>query len=258
MGVQLHSRGSNPLTSAGDLLIGGGGTVTGFTRALVNPANPSRTTYLNAAGATVAAVHAIADDNDATQEQPGTGGTFGWSAVLDLTDAARIGRYRFLQLAAAGQKATQYDLQSADALAGPWTTRHSHAGAVTNDPDDRTFDLAVAATARFWRIIIRAGAANGSWSMAEFQLWAVTTVGAGNQTRLAAPVDKRHLTYDVANSTPTWEAPGATIADLGATVGEANNAASSTLVATKAEHDATRTAFNTLLARLEAAGILAS
>lgn len=46
------------------------------------------------------------------------------------------------------------------------------------------------------------------------------------------------------------------VADLGATVGEANNAASATLVATKAEHDATRSTINALLASLRASGLL--
>lgn len=46
------------------------------------------------------------------------------------------------------------------------------------------------------------------------------------------------------------EMPLQAVADLGATVGEANNAASATLMATKAEHDETRARLNALLDKL--------
>lgn len=49
----------------------------------------------------------------------------------------------------------------------------------------------------------------------------------------------------------------ARVTDLGATTGEANNANSTTAMATKAELDETRAKLNDLLAKLRDAGLLA-
>lgn len=255
--VRVSSTAVNPLTAPGAMIVGGGGSVTGFARELVNPADPGRTFYTNAAGVhggTTA--HAIADDNEGTGEQQGTGGGAGFIYGLDFGEVARIGRYRVLQAGALGQRATAYELVSGDSKSGPWTVRDAQA--IDRAVGDHTHDPASAASARYWGLRITAGAENGSWFVLELQMWSVTTVGAGNQVELDPPASTRALIYDVGMASPTWKAPGAANADTAAGVGVDVAAAGPAQVALLSEHNALVTEVNELKALLRSFGILAN
>lgn len=269
--MQLNSRGVNPMSAGGDLIIGGGGTPTGYTLA---------------AGSGVAGIVATAEGtifgapaqiHDGTKA--GLNGNQcnimvgGWHRY-DLGAVKQIGRSRVWQYdASAAARCTAYRIQAADDAAGPWTDVHTFVGAdfITHE---QTFALPF--SARWWRFFPDAGGGSGHL-ITEWELDAVTTVGAGNQTRLAAPVALPQI-LRATGAGPGWHR-GAAIADLGAgtavapaayvgvdvaAAGPAQVALLSELndlrtvvAALRVDRDADRAKTNAVLTALETAGVLA-
>ena len=241
----------NVYTGLGDLAYGGAGTPTGYRNRLT--AADGATDYpaghlIFGAGGSAALMDG---DPNTTKDSANVPGDHAYA--LDLIVPRRIGRLR-LNHGSPGSWATAWKLQSSSDGAA-WVDRYVSAAGV--DGDTGYLDLPTPISARYWRLWAATLTPADSWRLKDLQLLEVTTVGAGNPTRLAPPAERRVLAYEPSGGVPEWQARGAAIADLGATVGEANNAASATLMATKAEHDATRATVNSLIARLEGAGILA-
>lgn len=240
--VRVSSVAVNPLTSLGDLAYGGAGSPVGYTPRMV----PGVT--LAGSGITSDLANLV-DGNDSSET--GFGDFAGQWYRADFLVPRRIGRYRVRQAASTSNRwASDMRLQSSDDAA-TWVDRMALVGAA----QEFSGLLPAPISARYWRVLVVTA---GPWehALSAWELDEVTTVGAGNATRLAPPAERRVFGFDPSAGVPEWQARGGAIADLGATAGEANNAASATLVATKAEHDATRTQVNAILAALRDRGIL--
>lgn len=240
--VRVSATAVRALTSLGDLEYGGGGSPVGYTARMV----PGVT--LAGSGITSDLANLV-DSNDGSET--GFGAFAGQWYRVDFLQARRIGRYRIVQSPTSNRRASSMDLQSADAAGGPWVTRVNLGSAA----QVHAGNLPAPISARYWRVLVITA---GPWehALATWELDEVLTVGAGNATRLASPGARRVLGFDPGASVPEWQAPAAAIADKGANVGEANNAASATLVALRSELDATDGKVNAILAALRDLGLL--
>ena len=252
------------MTSQGDLEYGGGGSVTGYgANAARIPQVAGVTPYANGAANPGGAYPANAfdgggewrvyDGDDNTEGQQN--GFAGSTRAVDLGTAQRIGKYRVRNSATANRQSRSLRLEySTGDMSGPWFTADFSLTAQFLDSGQITF---TPIRARYWRLyLVTAGP--WDWGLSAFELYPVTTVGAGNPTRLAGPAVRSPLIYDPAAGVPLWGSQAAAIADKGANVGEANNAASGTLMATKAELDATDAKLNLILATLRQNGLIGS
>lgn len=263
----------NPMDAPGELTYGGAGTPTGYVDLLAGLSGAG-------SGGTVLSTSAGAGGWQAgwTNGTPadGSGGpTWASGAWLkaDFGAGVRVARFRYTGDAWQNNGPdTDLILESSDDNA-TWVTRwqmsvdgpawstvlDTGTGWAFGDyRDTGLIQLPQPITARYWRIRGLGGGGGNPWGIGIVQLDRVATVGAGNLTVLdPPPTAPRVLTYDGPAGAPKWAAPQAAEADLGATAGIAVNDASATLVATKAEHDATRAKVNALITKLEAAGILA-
>lgn len=254
---RVGGRAISALESQGDLEYGGAGTPTSYVNALrdgeYSVALIGKTTPWAPAGS-------LWDGNTTTNVEVyladfTAAGADAWFGA-DLGAPRRIGRFRIVQ-AIADSYAPTWVLESADAAAGPWTTRYTLSSGFQADYSD---ELPAPITARYWRFRATSDSHGGagSWIMREIELDAVTTVGAGNPTRLAPPDERRLLGYDPAGGVPEWALRYAAIADLAATTGVDVAAATGTQVATTAELEATNTKVNAILAALRDRGLLDS
>lgn len=179
----------NPLTTAGDLIRGGAGTPTGYTDRAVPGVTLSNDPVWD-----LGALPNLVDGNDGTET--GAGGFAGSWFRVDFGVARRIGKWRVRQSATANRRASSLSLQSSYDDAA-WTTR---------DPITATFvdsgeRIITPITARYWRVLcVTAGP--WEWSLAELQLFEVSTVGAGNQERMAVGAEGAVLT--IVDGIPTW------------------------------------------------------
>jgi len=237
------------MTAAGDLTIGGSGSITGYEQLTV-PAAAGVTSASSDGAATPAnALNAI---DGVFCQTLGMAGQW-WRADFGVGVSKAVGRFRVVQWPSQGAtRATSFRLQSSpDATA--WTTVYTWTGGDTAS-DTGVIDITVPVTGRYFRMLVDAGGA-GNWALDALQLWGVTTVGAGNGVRLAAGAELRLLRITL--GVPAYAPPGANIADLGAAPGIDVAAVTGTQVVTKAEHDLTIAKVNALLTALEAFGILA-
>lgn len=207
---------ANPMTGLGDVLYGGGGSITGQ----VNVATP-------ALGVTVTGQRAgtspfgtgfanAIDGSNATAALMGNGGADKrW--VVDLQSAKRIGAYRVVQSANAAEREPAVQLDSGSVGGGwsdPFTRRDS--SLVATFLDSGIITLPAPITARWWRLTNIGGGANWDWGLAEIELFEVTTVGAGNQLRLAPPAERRIFAFEPDAGVPEWQARQAAEADVAA------------------------------------------
>lgn len=246
----------NPLTAGGQTIVGGYGTPLSYANRALLSLGAVLTASTGGAQGTRPPSKAIdgIDGGDALDSYQSINSLPVPVLDLNLGLPRRIGRIRLHQYTDPDYRTTAYDIYSADAAAGPWTLRHQWPGPSLVD---NTITFGAPITAQFWRVDPVTGGTN-SWIVVTLEAQEVTTVGAGNQLPLAPPASPlAHFLYDLSAGVPAWHAPELAEADLGATIGEANNAASATLMATKAEHDATRAKVNALIAKLELAGTLA-
>lgn len=278
----------NPLTAPGQMVYGGAGTPTGYTDLLagLSGAGGGSTVLSSSAGA--GGWHAGWTDGTPKAGSPSSFSVAdGVWLRADFGAGKRIARFTLTQDQWANN-APDLDvaLESSDdnvtwvrrwqrTVDGPApTVRNDGSGwanPATNYQDYGTIDLPTPITARYWRLFaVDCGGGGNPWTIGQFSLWEVVTVGSGNQEVLDPPVTSpRLLAYDGPAGAPAWKAPGAANADTAATpaasVGIAVNDASATLVPTRTEHEALRAAAGTLEAEvnqlkalLRAFGILAS
>ena len=267
----------NPMIALGELIYGGAGTPTGYqNRALVSlgASNTALGTINGTPG-----VNLAIDGDDSTYADTLNSLAVGTWWRVNLGAPFRIGRWRLFQGIGTGfGYATSYRVQSStDDVT--WTDRATIT-ATGIDGDSGYINLAAPITAQFWRIIVDAGSfAGAAWHVHTIAFDLVTTVGAGNVTRLPPPPGRRLFDFDPDNGVPEWAALQAAIATLGApsagapgtyagvdvaAAGPAQVALLSELNDLRAQvvnlendNTANRNALNTLLSELRVAGLLA-
>lgn len=257
---RVSSVAVNPLTSLGDTLYGGAGTPTGYQNRALASLGASNTalggTALGGINPVPGTNFAIDGDDTTHADSSGSLAVGTWWRV-NLGGVFRIGRWRLVQgVGTTFGIATSYRIQSSSDDV-TWTDRATVAGTGA-DGDSGYVNLAAPVTAQYWRVICDAGNFAGApWHISTLAFDLVTTVGAGNQTRLPAPAARRVWSFNPDVSVPEWGALQAAVANVGPTVGVDVAAAGPAQVALKSELDATNTALNALLADLRAAGIIA-
>lgn len=237
------------LAQLGDLEYGGAGSVTGTervtTRALGVRSRRRKHdgTFLEAftAWSPAAGGDVMLDGELATSDwllDYSGAGPLGTAYEYDLVTPQRIGSYRYVQTQAGRQWAGTKLYSSHDAIV--WTERDAHSPGVAY-ADTGVKQLAAPVLARYWAQVGTGLPTFGPVMVAEFQLFAVTTVGAGNPSRLASPGARRLLSFDPDNGAPQWLAPAAANPDTaGAILADVE------------------TELNQVKAALRAAGLLAS
>lgn len=224
-----------PMTALGDLIYGGGGSPTGYANKALASLGASCVTHDGGGG------NNVIDANDATTgSSVGSGGVGSWFRI-DLGSAKRIGRHRLVQGDRAGFSYTALYRVESSVDGVNWTTRQDNVVGI--DGDGGYVELPVPITARYWRVYCLEAAhfLGATWKVQTLAFDEVTTVGAGNPTRLPPPASRRVLTFDPDSSVPSWPAPAAANPDT----------SGATLVQLEGE-------VNELKSALRAAGILAS
>lgn len=258
--VRVSGTPLRALVAAGDLEYGGQGSPTGYLDLLAGLSGAG-------SGATVLSTNAGAGGWQAgwtngtlTAASGGQTWTSGAWLKADFGSGKRIARFRMTSDGWANNGPdTDLILESSDdnvswtprwqmTVDGPaWATvLNTGSGwvfpATTGYRDTGLIVLPQPITARYWRIRGLGSGGGNPWNIGGIQLDQVTTVGAGNPSRLAAPpTSPRVLAYDGPTGAPTWKAPGTANADT----------SGATLVQLETE-------VNELKALLRAFGILAS
>lgn len=218
------------LSSAGDMIIGGAGTPTGYTDVLAGlSGSGSGTVSLNTNMGAGGWQAAWTDGSRTTYANGPTVIANSTFISADLTTTRSIGRFRFAQQSPAqfgNNAASNPTLQSSNDGVS-WTTRWSLAndGPALGYPQDvtstapdtgrtlrdyGTIELPLPINARYWRMYIPTASGQGSgngWDIAQFELYEVQVESgtAGSPTRLAPPTDQRMLKFDPAVG-PQWVA----------------------------------------------------
>lgn len=205
---RVAGSGYNPLTALGDLIYGGAGTVTGYAnRALAS--SGILLAYGGPPGAYAAPTADTAkafDGNDATVYNIGGIGGNGQEWRVDLGAARRIGRVRVKMGSDVGNYGYPTDFTIDSSSDGAvWTTRKTVSGyvGVFAGGAHAPIDLPAPVSARYWRMVAVAGLWGGApWWLWTFEIEEVTTVGAGNLTRL--PPGAEGATLKIVNGVPAW------------------------------------------------------
>lgn len=257
--------GFNPLDGLGQLLYGGPGSITSAVNVALLSIAGTAARYRSAAGVAygwnqaepngnIYDANLLIDASLATQgigNDPGAGSA--WE--VDLVAPKRIGYFRIYNSDTPSRKATGIKVQSSTD-GTTWTDRDTSSLVAVFD-DSGLIALPAPITARYWRALIVATVSAAS-ALRTLEFHAVETVGAGNAVVLAPAAERRIMGFNPDAGVPEWQARGAALADLAAAPGIDVAAVAGTQVVTKAEHDLTIAKVNTLVARLEAAGLLAS
>lgn len=250
---RVSSVAISPMSALGQMIYGGAGSATGYRNVALTSAGEYAAIYWN----NVANAFSVAncfDGNDATWN--GASGFAGSTCKIDFGagNPQRIGKYRIVQNDVEGggaRRASHVRLEYSFDGATWYTADDSLTSVFT---DSGQIVLAAPVSARFWRAYcVTAG--GWDWSLRTFDLWEVTTVGAGNQTALAGPTDALLLGYNPGLSVPAWLAREAAVAAPAATVGIDVAAAGPAQVALKTELDNVVGVVNAIRAALTAHGI---
>lgn len=212
----------NPLTAPGQLIFGGAGTPTGYTQLTSPLVTPAVGLTIGNAGNGSQPWPWDGLGDPGPDWQAFTGGSLAGAVVaVDLGADRAIGKLRFVQQANAAYRSTSWKLQWADVPGdqsnylnsnGTWYDAYEWTGGSVADTGEIV--LPVPFTHRYWRIQNLTPLTGSTWWPEDIYLWAVTTVGAGNQLALAAGDEGDHLRFMA--GAPFWDGPEPAEADVAA------------------------------------------
>ena len=187
---------TNPMTAAGDLIVGAASGLTNEATPALGAVATSHSQYQGYAPSY------IIDGSDATMghtQNPATGKWY----VIDLATAKAISVFRVLQDNVSGTYT--YTLQSSTDNSA-WTDRAIVAPATATSGslhDTGQITLAAVISARYWRIFGTALGGNG-WGVFAFELLSGQPAG----TPAALPIGADDAILKVVSGVPTWAASG--------------------------------------------------